>query len=424
MERSKFYKDLSIQQIQFADSLTAGDFTRWATKGEQNPILLSRTTFDGWLRAGGHSRALNQIVENAHAQANTGQSYAQFDGFSMIVPGLKTMKVMAPNETVTDLWASTFKRFNARYPQYVDCPQNTELVNQFIRANRDALPEGETVAPSLAAWESFFKICFSRLYLRRVTKVVTEAGGAPAPAGAAQSLKVAPQAGQAYNPLLYADIQRKEKQAAAQKAARDSRSPSPYARPKLESCLVETILAPAEVMNLSADEHALFMQPMSFPGVTDSADEYMKSERFIAETPARQTPAQREQTAAQISREVEVFCNAYPDYVKYAKGGVYDGLSKIVMEKIDSWGLLVTSQSLLDAFSWAVCVGLIPQAVDHADGQVATFHVKPDLNPPPTATSAGSIRYHGKRIRDMSSQDLQVALNESDDFRKLVDSTV
>jgi hypothetical protein len=96
---------------------------------------------------------------------------------------------------------------------------------------------------------------------------------------------------------------------------------------------------------------------------------------------------EREQTPAQISREVEVFCNAYPDYAKYAQGGAYDGLSKVVLEKIDSWGLLVTASSLKDGFDWAASEGLISKAIDRADGQVSMFKSTPDLNPPPSDSS-------------------------------------
>jgi hypothetical protein len=426
MERTKFYKGLNVDQVSFAASLSEADFTRWATKGEQNPILLNRTTFDAWLRAGGHPRALNQIVENARARAHVGQTYAQNDGFSLIVPGLKTMKLMASNETITDLWTSTLKQFTARFPQFVDCPENGELMQRFVAANRAALPDGLTIAPSVAAWEAFFKTCFSRLYLRKVTKAVTEAG-APLrdTAGTAQSLKVTPGPNEAYNPLLYADIQRKQKQNAQARAAKESRERSPYARPVLESILVETILSPADVMNLSADETSVMMQPMLFPSTTDSADDWTKSESFIAETPARQTRAQREQTQAQIEREITVFCQNYPEYERYASDAAnFDGLNKTILEKIDSWGLLITATSLLDGFNWAASEGLIPKAVDRADGRVATFHVTPDQNPPPQKTRAGDIVYRGKRVSKMSSDELQTAMNESPALRDAIDAAV
>jgi hypothetical protein len=428
MERYKFYKDLSIPRIQFADSLSEADFTRWTTKGEQNPILLSRTTFDSWLKAGGHARALNQIVENAHARANTGQRYAQFDGFNMVVPGLKTMKVMAPNETVSDLWKSTFAQFNARYPQYVDCPQNTELVNQFIRANRDALPEGETVAPSLAAWESFYKICFSRLYLRRVTKVVTEAGAGASQIGTAQSLKVTAVPGQAFNPLLYADIQRKQQQNAKAKAAKESRERSPYARPAVEATLVEEILTPQQVMHLSADETAVMMSPMSFPSVTDSADEYSRSASFTANEPAPKTASEAlGQTHAMVEREVALFTKNYPQYSKYCGDPEhYAGLYEKIMAKLEDWKMAVSVSSLLDGFRWAEHEGLIGVTEESRDvqrGQAVAVKINPDDNPHWTKTDVGSIRFHGKKVREMSAAELQDAMNSSPDLRKLLDQT-
>src|SRR5580698_11545592 len=100
-DRSPYYKNLNIEQIQIADAFTEPEFENWVNGG--------CTKF-----------ALNQAIENKRARAHVGQTYAQNDGFNVIVPGLKTVKMTAPNETVTDLWASTFKQFNAKYPQYVD----------------------------------------------------------------------------------------------------------------------------------------------------------------------------------------------------------------------------------------------------------------------------------------------------------------
>ena len=133
-------------------------------------------------------------------------------------------------------------------------------------------------------------------------------------------------------------------------AARDSRTQSPYARPRLETSLVQTILSPRDVQNLRADEHALFQSPMVFLSVTDSADEYMKSERFIEETPARQSPSQREQTQAQVNNaRYPVFCQNCPDYAIYASDAIkYGGLNQRVLEPIDGRGLLVTASSLKD----------------------------------------------------------------------------
>jgi hypothetical protein len=102
----------------------------------------------------------------------------------------------------------------------------------------------------------------------------------------------------------------------------------------------------------------------------------------------------------------------------------HDGLNKTVLEKIDSWGLLITANSLKDGFDWAASAGLIPKAVDRADGQVSVFHVTPDTNPHHTKTGVGQIRYHGKLLKDMKSEALQTALNSSKDFRALVDSAV
>jgi hypothetical protein len=367
-DRSPYYKNLNIEQIQIADAFTEPEFENWVNGGS--------TKF-----------ALNQAIENKRARAHVGQTYAQNDGFNVIVPGLKTMKMTAPNETVTDLWASTFKQFNAKYPQYVDCPQNTELVNKFIRANRDALPEGLTVAPSVEAWESFFKICFSRLYLRRVTKVVNE-----------PTTKLTNRRGQ-----------------------RAAVNPAFFPRPTTSE-LVETILSPRDVQNLSANETAVFMLPMSFPGVTDSASDYVQSDEFKAETPARQTRSQREQSAAQVEREVKLFAQAYPAYGKYfGDEKSYGGLYKMILDKIKTWGMLVTAESLLDGFKWAESEGLLKASaadLGTLHGQVATVHVTPDVRPGYWKNPA--LR---RAVENMSADELQAAINSDPALRALIDGT-
>lgn len=176
---------------------------------------------------------------------------------------------------------------------------------------------------------------------------------------------------------------------------------------------------------LSSDQHAVLMQPIIFPSVTDSADEYTKSERFIAETPERQTRAQREQTIAQIQPEIRVFCENFPDYAVYASDAEkYDGLNQRVFEAINGWGLLITASSLKDGYDYAASQGWIPRAVDRSHGQVSNFHMNPDQNPPPQRTRVGGIMYHGKKVSKMSSDELQTALNESRSLRDAIDAAV
>jgi hypothetical protein len=418
MERYKFYKDLSIQQIQFADSLTPPEFANWVNNGGRSPLLLDRPSFDLWMQSGGTKAALNQLIENAHVRSRTGQTPATHAGFSLVTD-VVTIPPYESNSVMEEMWASAIRKFRARYPQYVDNAANTALWKRFIIANRDNTGMG--LKPCFENVEAFFKTCFSRLTLRTVTKVVKVAGE-QATTGEHKLVKESIKPGQSYNPFLFTDIQQRNKKIAAKKAQDAARAQSPYARPELESTLVERILSPSDVQNLSADEHALLMSPMIFPSVTDSAEAYTKSERFIEETPGRQTRAQREQTPEQIQREIVVFCNAFPDYGRYASDAAnYDGLNQRVLEAIDGWGLLITASSLKDGYDFAASQGWIPRAVDHADAQVSRFHVTPDLNPP--ATNAGSIRYHGKLVRDMSSAELQQAMNDSPELRQLLDRT-
>jgi hypothetical protein len=315
------------------------------------------------------------------------------------------------------MWASAAANFRSRYQQWYDCAENTRLFKRFLEANRDHTGLG--IQPCAENVEIFFKTCFSRLWLRFVIKV-EDVDESAAPAGFRQQLSP----GQGYAPFLFdkanAAAQARAKAMADAKKQFGSTFPTP-----VKMKLVETILSPTEVRQLSADDTAKFMQPMQFPSVTSSANDYLKSDEFLADSPAYLTRAQREQTQAQINREVKLFAAAYPSYGKYlGQPEKYSGLYEKVLAAIDSWGMLINASSLLDGFNFAASEGWIPKLDDRADGQVSVFHTTPDANPHHTKTSVGQIRYHGKLLKDMTSQELQTALNSDSTFRALVDAAV
>jgi hypothetical protein len=425
MERYKFYKDLSIQQIQFADSLTPPEFANWVNNGGCSPLLLDRPSFDLWMQSGGTKAALNQLIENAHVRSRTGQTYAQFDGFPLLTD-VVTIPPYESNSVMDEMWASAIQKFRARYPQYVDNAANTALWKRFIIANRDNTGQG--LKPCVENVEAFFRTCFSRLTLRRITKSVTEAG-ASQPSGTAASLKATAQPGQAWNPLLYADIQRKQQQNAQAKAAKESRERSPYARPAVEATLVEEILTPQQVMNLSADETAVLMSPMQFPGITDSAAEYSRSAAFKANEPAPQTASEAlGQTPAMVEREVALFTKNYPQYSKYCGDPEhYAGLYEKIMAKLEDWKMAISVSSLLDGFRWAEAEGVIGTTAESRGvqrGQAVAVNITPDDNTHWTKTRVGDIVYHGKKVSRMTSAELDTAMQESPEFRKLLDAAI
>ncbi len=425
INRAPYYANLDIQQIKFADSLTESDFTRWATTGKQSPVLLNPKAFDIWLRSGGTERAMTQAVETAHVQANTGQTPATHAGFSLVTD-VVTIPPYQLNSITGEMWASARAKFFARYPQVVDNAGNQAVWREFVIANAEHTGMG--LKPCAENMEAFFKHCFSRLTLRRVTKVVSEAGAAPS-SGSAQSLNTGAQPGQSYNPLLFADIKFKQAANAKAKAAKESRERSPYARPAVEATLVEEILTPQQVMHLSADETAVMMSPMSFPSVTDSADEYSRSAAFTANEPAPQTASEAlGQTPAMVEREVALFTKNYPQYSRYCGDPEhYAGLYEKIMAKLEDWKMAISVSSLLDGFRWAEAEGLIGTTAESRGvqrGQAVAVKISPDDNPHYTKTRVGDIVYHGKKVSRMTSAELDAAMQESPEFRKLLDAAI
>ncbi len=361
---------------------------------------LSESDFQSWVQAGATVHGANQAIENARLRAYVGQTPPGSKAASTRVDGKPPVVTaenptypkigefgldMQPNRKPTsyDIEAAddAFKKFCSLYQQLVVNESNATKIYKFL-TSRGAICDSTNL-----------RIAFEKLWgqweLRNMVKVVSE-----------PTTKL---------------TNRKGQSAAV--------APAFFPRPTTAE-LVETILSPSEVAALSADDTARFMAPMQFAQVTTSADEYLRSEEFRSETPKALSRREREQTPAQVQREIEVFCNSFPDYAKYASDAEhYDGLNQRVLEAIDGWNMLVTASSLKDGYDLAASQGWIPKAVDRADGQIASFHVNPDLNPPPTATSVGQIRYKGKLVKNMSSGELQQAMNESRDFRNLLDGT-
>lgn len=193
-----------------------------------------------------------------------------------------------------------------------------------------------------------------------------------------------------------------------------------FAKP-VQSKLFETILSPADVRNLSADDTQKMSRPMAFPTITSSATEYAKSEEFLSETPEPQSRSDREQTEAQIRREVEIFKVSHPEYGRYFDDPEhYRGLYEIVLERIGGWNLIINESSLLDAFKSIEADGILKskdsdKGIQH--GQVATMKITPDARRHWTKSEIA------KEIRNMSATEFQRRLNEDSEFRARVDSS-
>jgi hypothetical protein len=391
MERAQFYKHLNIEQVQIADALDEQSFERWVNAGCSIGIL-------------------NQAIENAQLNARRGQVPP---GSAANLPpvrgeagdlGLDQQPNRAPNQIDIELADDAMLKFMTRYPQLVPSHANANLIQKFL-GSRNAVVNAKNLK---IAYEALW----GRLELREIVKLPNVDESTPAPV-----LRQTLSPGQGYAPFLFDAANAKA--AAQAKEIAKSRPSGPLMK------LIERVYTPAEVRAMSADQTNRFMNPITdFPQITSSADEYRCSEEFLADSPAYLTRSQREQTAAQISREVDIFVQAHPDYGKYCADEKFSGLQDVVLKQIDAWGLLVTASSLLDGFNWAAEQGFIPKLVDHADGQIATFKVNPDLNPPPTRTRANDIVYKGVKVGAMSSAALQAAINESPALRAALDAAV
>lgn len=286
-------------------------------------------------------------------------------------------------------------KFCATYDQFVHSPANFDKISNFLWT-RGALCNMKNLTIA-------FQQLFGQFELRNIVKV----DDSDKPAAASSDLK-----SPTFTPFLFEVADRR----AAEKEAKRPHSifPTPT---RME--LVETVLSPADVRVFSADDVTKFSNPMSFPQVTDSANDFLQSDEFKADSPV---PAQKHgsQSEAQVAYEISAFMIGHPEYAKYLAtvGGQWAQLRGLVPKKIEGWNLPITDTSLFDGFRCAESEGFLGNISDAAKGiqraQVATFKITPDSRPHWTRDSA-------KRAADrMSSEEYQHALNSDDDFRKLM----
>lgn len=374
IDRSPYYKNLNIEQIQVADALT-------------------EPAFESWVKSGCSKYFLNQVLENNHAHEHVGQVPPSSKAASTRVDGKPPVTTaenpnypkigefgldLQPNRKPTsyDIEAAddAFKKFCSRYQQLVVNESNAGKIYTFL-ASRGAVCNAKNLTIA-------FEKLWGNLELRSVEKRVHE-----------PVTKLTNRKGQRVPVMTY------------------------FPRPTTAE-LVETIYTPDQVRGMPADQTAKFLAPMQFVRLASSASDYLQSEEFRSETPVPTTRSSREQSPAQVSREVKLFAAAYPQFGTYlGQPEKYQGLYETVLGFIAGWGLLVDAQSLLDAFNRCAHEGIIPKLDDKADGQISTFHTTPDVRPHWTKTSVA------KAVREFTAAEFQAALNSDPEFRALVDST-
>lgn len=370
MSRSPYYRGLSIPQIETAANFSDAEFQSWVSRGASPAELDAIINPDA-------------VVENFLLDNRKGQIKPTRDGFSLLA-NVETIPPYDDNSVTQDMWHKAIEKFRALYPQFVDCRENTQLFRQFLVANRDHFKQG--IKPCVANVEAFFKTCFSRLYLRKVTKIVSE-----------------------------------ESVTRLNNRGKRVQAPPVFFPRAVKAELFEEILSPAQVQLLSADETTRMSNRMVFPETTTSATEHLQTDWFKSETPEPQSRSDQEQTEAQIKREVEIFKVSHPEFGRYLDDpDHYRGLYKIVLDRIGSWQLLINEASLLDAFKSIEADGILKskdsdKGIQH--GQVSTMKVTQDARRHWTKSEIA------KEIRSMSASDFQRRLNEDADFRARVDSS-
>lgn len=377
------YTGLNVDQIKVADAMTDLEFDAWARRGA--PLA--------------HLNALieQQRVRTHKGQRDPGQQVTKTKGYDPILAREKELGrfltedesneigqtgehglQLRPSRVATsyDIEAAdeSLRRFLNRFQQVVPSEENLKTLANFLHS-RGALCNERNLKIA-------FENLWGKLSLRTIVKEIEEAT---------------------------TKLNKRGQRVAA----------DPYFFPKpVKAELVEVVLSPADVRNLSSVQMDQFMKPMSFPGLTDSADAYARSEEFLADTPPREPRRQTQQTQAQIGFEVKAFVRAHPEYEKYIGDESFAGLYKVILGKIDDANLLITDSSLLDGFRWAEQEGILPTENTVQSGQVVKMKVTPDGRP--GYWTKESVR---KAVSKMTAAELQEALNSDREFRDLLDAS-
>lgn len=374
IERSPYYRGLSIPQIE-----TAANF--------------SDAEFETWVRRGAPVRALDVLLEEKHARAHKGQ----------VPPSSSAAQVRVKGQSPAELGDGKIGEFGLalrpdRMPTSVDNEYADAAMNRFLGAYQQFLPSQSNAKKivdflgSRGAKVTYdnLVIAFERLFGQLELRIVEKG------------------------------VETSETKLTGKRGERVQVAPYHFAKP-VESKLFETILSPVDVRALSADDTQKMSRPMTFPTITSSATEYAKSEEFLSETPEPQSRSDQEQTESQIKREVEIFKISHPEFGRYLDDPEhYRGLYEIILDRIGSWNLLINESSLLDAFKSIEADGILKskdsdKGIHH--GQVTVMKVTPDARRHWTKSEIS------KAIRNMSSAEFQKKLNEDIDFRNAVDSS-
>lgn len=373
-ERSPYYRGLSIPQIEALASVSDSQFQAWVTRGA--PVkdiddLLNEKIEEKRVRD-----SKGQVPPGSAAGLANPNGRVGDDGL-VLAPTDR-----APTSVELEYLDDDWKRFVNTYQQFIPSKENAKILMTYLSSRG-----GSSCYRNLV---KAFDAMFGQFSLRIVEKG-TEVKETTVTRG---------QRGQLAERVRIGSYRLSE---------------------PAESRLFETVLSPANVRALSADDTQKLMKPMSFPSITSSATDYLNSAEFQSETPESESRSDQEQTEAQIKREVEIFKISHPEFGRYLDDPEhYRGLYEIILERIGSWKLLINEASLLDAFKSIEADGILKSkdsdmGIQH--GQVATMKVTPDARRHWTKSEIA------KEIRDLSASEFQRRLNEDSDFRARVDSS-
>ena len=368
--RSHYYngRGLSIEQIRVAEELSDSAFANWIQIGL--PIATLNIEIE--------SKRLN----DARGQHDPSQTSVKLKGKVTEAElgdgnigefGLQLRPNREPNSYDIEAANDAYQAFLARYQQVLPSAANHAVIHKFL-SSRGAKCTAKN-------YQIAFENLWGNLTLHTIEKVIEE-------------------------PTTKLNSRGKPVRI------------DPFFFPKpVKAELVEVVMSPQDVRNLSSKQMEVFMRPMSFAGVavTSSANDYARSEEFLSENPPQ---AASTQTEAQILREAKIFLVSHPQYDRFF-GDMenFGDLYKLILGKINEWGLQISESSFADAFRWAEAEGIIPKVDTTVHAQVVTSKATPD------ARRHWSQSDIAKEIRNMSSTEFQEKINSDPAFRARVDSS-
>jgi hypothetical protein len=306
IDRTPYYRGLNIPQIETLANL-------------------DEQSFQNWINRGASVRAIDVLLEEKNARAHKGQTPPGSAAATVKIQGKNIVREKelqktgsGPAQWLTPEEAPTVGEFGlqlrpSRAPNSCDIEQADSALAKFLSLYQQVVPS-----------ESNLKHIANFLHSR----------GAVANA---KNLQITFEQlwGQLELRIIEKGIETAETKLTGKRGERVQVAPYHFAKP-VRSELFETVLSPADVRALSSADVAKMMKPMTFPSITSSASDYVKSEEFRSENPEPQSRASREQSEAQILREAKIFLVAHPQYDRYFGDPEHFGdLYRLILGKIE-----------------------------------------------------------------------------------------